>query len=409
MNHQPPTQYGRCNMIRKKIQFIFLIITTFIIFSSYAIAQTPEKGSDEKQNQEIKTLKENGEKADVRLDSLELKSAIQDVINQHTIEKLKSQKEELNDKIEYIDAKRKEINELIDQRVSDFFRNLSIFIGFCTIIFVVLSLLGYKELKDILNKKIEDYFEKKAEKSIDHLIEEKSQAIDKRFLQIDKMVLEKGNEIDKRIHKLDQLVEDKSKELGSEIDEVKQTAKLSKATVLILQGNEFANKHQYNEAIDCYNEALEINPSSIYAYLFRGFTYANISEYANAKKDYLKVFEFEPDNILALTSITEIKIVLNEYEDEDFQKYFDLLKLISSQLEDQLLYLYFAAIVSKLRNKSSEQSKLEFLNILPTALIPNWSTTVIETWLNNPKTDITSDQCHYIQSLTDKLKAKMKK
>jgi len=59
-------------------------------------------------------------------------------------------------------------------------------------------------------------------------------------------------------------------------------------------GKDYANKGQYDLAIDEYNKAIELNPQELYAYLKRGDSYLKKSQYDLALSDYSKVIEIDP-------------------------------------------------------------------------------------------------------------------
>jgi len=69
----------------------------------------------------------------------------------------------------------------------------------------------------------------------------------------------------------------------------------------IAKGKILYDRHQYNEALDCYSNALKISPDNIEILLEKGKILGYIYDrYDEAIKCYNRVLELEPDNIDAL-------------------------------------------------------------------------------------------------------------
>jgi Flp pilus assembly protein TadD len=65
------------------------------------------------------------------------------------------------------------------------------------------------------------------------------------------------------------------------------------------RGNAYAEKGQYQPAIDDYNEALRLQPNFTSAYFNRGNVYKNLGQYKMAIKDYNNTIRLSPDFIVA--------------------------------------------------------------------------------------------------------------
>ena len=129
-----------------------------------------------------------------------------------------------------------------------------------------------------------------------------------------------------------------------------------------------------------------------------------LDEYQKAREDYIKSLKIENNRIVALQNLIELEIVLGNQGGEE--KYIEKLGSVSENEDDRLLYYYLKAIIEKLQNQDTTNTEEEFKRLLKEDTELDWDTDDIETWLNNPKTDITPVQKQYIQSLTDKLKMK---
>ena len=56
---------------------------------------------------------------------------------------------------------------------------------------------------------------------------------------------------------------------------------------------------KYDEAIKCYDKAMEIQPNYSYAWSGKGNVYSNLKKYDEAIKCYDKAIELESDNVYA--------------------------------------------------------------------------------------------------------------
>ena len=72
------------------------------------------------------------------------------------------------------------------------------------------------------------------------------------------------------------------------------------------RGTALAKKGEHDQAILCFDKALEINPRFVEAYCNRGVTYDKKGEYDRAISDFNKVIEIDPwfTVVLCLPKIT---------------------------------------------------------------------------------------------------------
>jgi tetratricopeptide (TPR) repeat protein len=52
----------------------------------------------------------------------------------------------------------------------------------------------------------------------------------------------------------------------------------------------------YKEAIDAYNQAIELDPNVAGFYTMRGYCYAKLEEYRKALDDYTRAIELDPED-----------------------------------------------------------------------------------------------------------------
>jgi len=91
------------------------------------------------------------------------------------------------------------------------------------------------------------------------------------------------------------------KNTGTEIKEIKAgDLQISRSEIslkeMILKGNEYYYKKEYNEALKCYDKAIEINPNSANAWNNKGLALVLLSNYDEALKCYDKAIEINPNS-----------------------------------------------------------------------------------------------------------------
>jgi len=109
------------------------------------------------------------------------------------------------------------------------------------------------------------------------------------------------------------------------------------------RGNVFAQRKDYQAAIDDYNVALRIDPYHVNAYYNRAFAYYQLGEYAKAINDYTEALRLKPDFFQAYNNRGAAYAMLGEYDKaiEDYQaalKINPAFKQASSNLQGRFFF-----------------------------------------------------------------------
>ena len=103
----------------------------------------------------------------------------------------------------------------------------------------------------------------------------------------------------------------------------------------------------FDEAIESYNRALELNPLFADAYCFRGNSYAQTGRYGVAAKDFAKALELDPEHWRAKKSQNAlIEILTGKKTNQNI----DIQKVIQEERE-------------KRQSVSDLEEKIDVLNI----------------------------------------------
>jgi len=94
------------------------------------------------------------------------------------------------------------------------------------------------------------------------------------------------------------------------------------------------NERNYNDAIDAYSKAIELNPNYADAYLFRGFAFSVLLKYGEAIKDFDKAIKLNPKDEWAYNNRGQSNWYLGNYN----QAMKDFSKAIEFNPKDEILY-----------------------------------------------------------------------
>ena len=106
----------------------------------------------------------------------------------------------------------------------------------------------------------------------------------------------------------------------SEDDKIKEAAREQLAVIYYNRGLAYARSNQYEEAINDFNKALELDPKYAGAYNNRGNVYHELKQYKKAIEDYNKALELNPNLTVTYSNrgITYCKLNKTEEAIEDY-------------------------------------------------------------------------------------------
>jgi tetratricopeptide (TPR) repeat protein len=90
--------------------------------------------------------------------------------------------------------------------------------------------------------------------------------------------------------------------------------KAAKAESYNEKGITYIARSLYDQAIEAFNQAIEINPRYANAYCIRGFAYENKGEYERALLDYTKTIEINPRHANAYSNRGIVYYYKKEYD-----------------------------------------------------------------------------------------------
>jgi len=89
----------------------------------------------------------------------------------------------------------------------------------------------------------------------------------------------------------------------------------------------YSNLNKYQEAINVYKQAIEINPDNSETYYNMGVALANLSEYEEVIDAFQKAIEINPDDSEAYLNLFELELILNKDFSKDIEdKFLELFK-----------------------------------------------------------------------------------
>ncbi len=103
--------------------------------------------------------------------------------------------------------------------------------------------------------------------------------------------------------------------LEEKLDRLTSLGLITDAKTAFLRGNYYYSKGKYNEALACYNWALELKPDDPATLMNRGVTYAKLERYEEALVDYNRSLELKPDDPATLTNRGVTYAKLERYEE----------------------------------------------------------------------------------------------
>ena len=143
----------------------------------------------------------------------------------------------------------------------------------------------------------------------------------------------------------------------------------SQISILHKTAAEYLQNGELREAINVYDEILEISPENIDAMLMKGIALSNLERHKQSMNELYKVLENEPNNISALLGMGVGFGNFGEYKEA--QKYFEKAYTISPENHVTINYKNFADNVVK-KYPYNEVEKPDFFTLNVVETIPSW-------------------------------------
>ena len=80
------------------------------------------------------------------------------------------------------------------------------------------------------------------------------------------------------------------------LDRVLELSPYSAAIIYKDKGNLYYKMEQWDNALECFNKSLELDPYYTYAYKGRGSLYTALNRFAEAEADLRKALEYAPED-----------------------------------------------------------------------------------------------------------------
>ncbi len=80
------------------------------------------------------------------------------------------------------------------------------------------------------------------------------------------------------------------------------------------KANKFFNEYAYQDAVDAFGKAMELDPKNVYAYHGRGDAYSILGNHQQAIADFTRAIELDPKDVSGYTSRADAYQELGDYE-----------------------------------------------------------------------------------------------
>ena len=154
----------------------------------------------------------------------------------------------------------------------------------------------------------------------------------------------------------------------------------SNTEILYNQANKHLLKGELHEAIELYDEILDISPNNIDAMIMKGITLDNLDRHKQSMKEFYNVLEQEPQNIQALLGMG---IGFGNYgEYKEAYKYFESAYVLNPENHVVNNYKNFAKnVVDKYPYNEVEKPEIFQVSIIEE--VPVWVKNTAEWWADD--------------------------
>lgn len=208
----------------------------------------------------------------------------------------------------------------------------------------IISAIDYRSKKEEMDKVIQDSTAK-------ILINEA------KMNEMDKFISDSRITIDENVFKMREYLN----QVDKFAQEAKESERLSEAYSWFSKGNKAYNDKKYEEAIEYYSKAIEINENFTEAYFSKCAAYINLQKFYNAIEDYKKILELNPNYTDAYYSLIQAYI-----EVDDVDKAWETLNEFIKKEPNPYIYMDDYTILlealDKSKNKELAQQIISFID-----------------------------------------------
>jgi len=305
-------------------------------------------------------------------------------------------KERIDGNKEQANIQLKGLKDELALRTESIEKRISIYVAGITSAFIIITALltffGYKNIKGIANETTKEIVEKLAGEEIkkyvtkdyaEELIREKGDITIKRLVdefedKLDKKTREKLSKLDEKAKKVDEIVESSKRRSDEFFNRLEKKYTFDN---WYQKGLKEYNTKNYENVITYMDKAIDLDTKQADVYLKRGDAYGRLKKYKSAIDDYNKAIKLAPENTVAYEGISEINIIMGNYEVAKKS----ITKALSLSLEnkDKAIFLYLECIANKLLGDDTSKLETKLKEVLGGGFTIERDFDLIETWLKD--------------------------
>lgn len=203
-----------------------------------------------------------------------------------------------------------------------------------------------------------DYRSKKEE--MDKVIQDANYKIitnESKMTEMDKFINDAKLTIDENVFKMKEYMNQADKFAK----EAKESERISEAYSWFSNGNKAFGEKKYEEAIENYTKAIEINENFVEAYFSKGAACLNLQRFDNAISDYKKILELDPNYVDVYYNLIEAYIYIDKLDKaiETINKFIQIEPSPYIYMED---YNEWAGVLKKSENKELAAQIINFID-----------------------------------------------